>query len=86
MITNARSRWLRTWDSRRCTCFPFSPRPGTEAAVMKPVITERIRRERASELGALSRKLSADYVRRWAGREVAALLAVECAAPLARRE
>ena len=54
--------------------FPFSPRPSTEAAAMEPIVPERIRRERASELSALSRQLSGAYVRRWAGREVAVLL------------
>lgn len=54
--------------------FPFSPRPSTEAASLKPAVPERIRRERASELGSLSRRLSADYVHRWAGKEVGVLL------------
>lgn len=54
--------------------FPFSPRPGTAAASMKPVVPERIRRDRAASLVALSRELSRAYSRRWVGREVDVLL------------
>jgi threonylcarbamoyladenosine tRNA methylthiotransferase MtaB len=54
--------------------FPFSSRPGTAAASMKPVVPERIRRERARELSALAEELSASYARRWVGREVEVLL------------
>jgi len=54
--------------------FPFSPRPGTAAASMTPAIPERVRRERAREVAALSAQLAGAYARRWVGREVAVLL------------
>jgi threonylcarbamoyladenosine tRNA methylthiotransferase MtaB len=54
--------------------FPFSPRPGTSAATMKPAVPERSRRERARILAALARELSLSYTRRWVGREVDVLL------------
>ena len=54
--------------------FPFSPRPGTAAASMKPVVPERTRRERVRNLTALSQELSSSYARRWVGREVDVLL------------
>jgi threonylcarbamoyladenosine tRNA methylthiotransferase MtaB len=54
--------------------FPFSPRPGTAAASMKPAVPERVRRERVGNLAALSRELSWSYSRRWVGREVDVLL------------
>jgi threonylcarbamoyladenosine tRNA methylthiotransferase MtaB len=54
--------------------FPFSPRPGTAAASMKPVVPERIRRERVRELSALAESLSVSYASRWVGREVDVLL------------
>jgi threonylcarbamoyladenosine tRNA methylthiotransferase MtaB len=54
--------------------FPFSPRPGTTAARMKPVVPERIRSERARVLAGLARELSLSYARRWVGREVDVLL------------
>jgi len=54
--------------------FPFSPRPGTEAAAMKPPVPERVRRERAREAAAVSADLAGAYARRWVGREVAVLL------------
>jgi len=54
--------------------FPFSPRPGTAAASMKPVIPERIRRERVRDLTVIAEELSASYARRWTGREVEVVL------------
>jgi len=54
--------------------FPFSPRPGTTAASMRPAVPERVRRERAREAAAVSSELAGAYVRRWVGREVAVIL------------
>jgi len=54
--------------------FPFSPRPGTAAAVLKNRVPERVRGERAAILGELSRRLLAEYRARWEGRDVEALL------------
>ncbi|MGA2973978.1 MAG: tRNA (N(6)-L-threonylcarbamoyladenosine(37)-C(2))-methylthiotransferase MtaB [Spirochaetia bacterium] len=54
--------------------FPFSPRPGTPAASMTPVVAERIRYQRARELSALARSQAAAYARCWIGREVEVLL------------
>jgi threonylcarbamoyladenosine tRNA methylthiotransferase MtaB len=54
--------------------FPFSSRPGTAAAGMKPVVPERVRRERATALKRLGEELSASYSRRWAGKVVNVLL------------
>jgi threonylcarbamoyladenosine tRNA methylthiotransferase MtaB len=54
--------------------FPFSPRPGTGAASMKPAVPERIRRERVRDLTGLAAEQSAAYARRWVGREVEVLL------------
>ena len=54
--------------------FPFSPRPGTSAASMKPAVPERVRRRRVDDLAALARELSSSYARRWVGREVDVLL------------
>jgi threonylcarbamoyladenosine tRNA methylthiotransferase MtaB len=54
--------------------FPFSPRPGTSAAALRPAVPERTRSERALALAALGRRLSASYARSWLGREVEVLL------------
>ncbi len=61
--------------------FPFSPRPGTSAATMKPVVLERIRRERVRILAALARELSSSYTARWVGREVDVLLEGKTGSP-----
>lgn len=54
--------------------FPFSPRPGTAAAAFRPRVAERIRDERARELGVLSRRLSDQYARSWLGQLVDVVL------------
>ncbi len=54
--------------------FPFSPRPGTAAVGLRPVVPERVRRERARDLAALSLELSTLYAGRWVGKEVDVLL------------
>jgi threonylcarbamoyladenosine tRNA methylthiotransferase MtaB len=57
--------------------FPFSPRPGTAAASLTPRVPERLRDERAGQLLALSRAMSASYARAWTGRVVDVLLESE---------
>jgi threonylcarbamoyladenosine tRNA methylthiotransferase MtaB len=54
--------------------FPFSPRPGTEAAGIRPAVPERIRSQRARELIAHSRRSTDAYTRSWIGREVEVLV------------
>ena len=54
--------------------FPFSPRPGTAAVALRPRVAERVRDERAHELGDLSRRLSSAYAESWVGRDVAVLV------------
>ena len=49
--------------------FTFSPRPGTPAASLVPVVPERTRHERARDLIGLSRTLAAGYYRAWVGKE-----------------
>ncbi len=57
--------------------FPFSPRPGTAAAMLRPVVPQRVRDERAKALGAASRALRDLYSHRWLGKEVQVLVEVE---------
>ena len=54
--------------------FPFSSRPGTDAASMKPVVPERIRRERVRLLSRLAEQSGTSYARLWVGRDVDVLL------------
>ena len=53
--------------------FPFSARPGTAAAALRPMIPERIRYQRARELAGIAREQSEAYVRSWVGKEVEVL-------------
>jgi len=50
--------------------FPFSPRPGTRAATMRPHVPERVARLRVDRLLALAACGKAAYIGRWLGREV----------------
>ncbi|MDR0527908.1 MAG: MiaB/RimO family radical SAM methylthiotransferase [Spirochaetaceae bacterium] len=54
--------------------FPFSPRPGTEAAALRPRVSERETRMRVERLIALATESGGRYRRRWAGREVEAVV------------
>ena len=54
--------------------FPFSPRPGTPAAAMKPQVAERIKGERVKLLSALAQQEKLAYIRSFAGRELSAIV------------
>jgi len=54
--------------------FPFSPRPGTPAAGQRPAVPQRIRDERAAELGRISKALLQAYTQRWVGKETDVLI------------
>jgi threonylcarbamoyladenosine tRNA methylthiotransferase MtaB len=54
--------------------FPFSPRPGTSAAKLRPAVAQRVRDERAAQLGSISHALREAYRQRWVGREVEVLV------------
>lgn len=52
----------------RLHVFPFSPRPGTTAALRTDGVAARVVRERAARLRALSRELFSRAAARWIGR------------------
>jgi threonylcarbamoyladenosine tRNA methylthiotransferase MtaB len=54
--------------------FPYSARPGTTAASLRPRVPQRVRDERARELVDISRRLQETYSRSWTGMEVEVLL------------
>ncbi|MDR2607851.1 MAG: tRNA (N(6)-L-threonylcarbamoyladenosine(37)-C(2))-methylthiotransferase MtaB [Treponema sp.] len=53
--------------------FPYSPRPGTAAASMKPLVSEREAGKRVAVLMELAGQGRAAYVQRWLGRSVEAV-------------
>jgi threonylcarbamoyladenosine tRNA methylthiotransferase MtaB len=53
--------------------FPYSRRPGTEAATLKPPVSERDAVSRVEVLLDLARRGREHYVRRWLGKQVEAL-------------
>jgi threonylcarbamoyladenosine tRNA methylthiotransferase MtaB len=59
--------------------FPFSPRPGTEAAGLPGHISEHYVRERVERLLELGRRGHEAYLSRWIGREVFAVAEVPSA-------
>ncbi len=54
--------------------FPFSPRPGTAAFTMKPVVPQRTAGERVSILTDMARANRASYGEYWKGRNLEAIL------------
>jgi threonylcarbamoyladenosine tRNA methylthiotransferase MtaB len=68
------SRLIETLRFAALHVFPFSPRPGTAAARLRPPVPQRVRDERARELGAASRALLDSYSRGWLGKEVHVLI------------
>ncbi len=54
--------------------FPYSPRPGTEAALFKPHVPERIAGERVARLSALAEQNHRRYADYWTGRELTAIV------------
>lgn len=54
--------------------FPFSPRPGTEAASLTPKIPERSAGARVERLTSLAKEGRERYLRRWIGKEVSAVV------------
>ncbi|MCX7023312.1 MAG: tRNA (N(6)-L-threonylcarbamoyladenosine(37)-C(2))-methylthiotransferase MtaB [Spirochaetes bacterium] len=54
--------------------FTFSPRPGTRAISMRPLVPERVAAERSRELAAIGRRGRIEYAARWVGRDVMAVL------------
>jgi len=49
--------------------FPYSPRPGTEAYLLKDHVPERVRKEKVHGFLRLSERLFINYVNSWEGRE-----------------
>jgi threonylcarbamoyladenosine tRNA methylthiotransferase MtaB len=58
----------------RLHVFPFSPRPETEAYVMRSQLNDRVKKERVRELLALSDRLLEDYTKGWKGRALQAIV------------
>jgi len=54
--------------------FPYSPREGTKAAVMKGQIDPKIKKQRASVCLDLSKQLADSYQKEWIGKEAEVLL------------
>lgn len=54
--------------------FPFSPRPGTEAAVMKNQVTESIKNERAGILGRIAVESKISYIKSMTGKTFNAIV------------
>ena len=70
----ATSRIVTSMEFAALHVFPFSPRPGTVAATMRPIVPEHVRFQRTKELMDLSRRSSAAYTRSWVGRDVEVLV------------
>jgi threonylcarbamoyladenosine tRNA methylthiotransferase MtaB len=54
--------------------FPYSPRPGTEAYNFKNTVPQRLSGERVEQLLELARQGKKEYIKRWKGRTVEAVI------------
>lgn len=63
---DARPAWIHV--------FPYSPRPGTQAASFGDRVPERVAAERAKVLIGIARQGRLEYARRWTGRAVDAVI------------
>jgi threonylcarbamoyladenosine tRNA methylthiotransferase MtaB len=54
--------------------FPFSPRPGTEAATLSGRVSERDAGHRVERLTALAKEGRKTYINRWVGKEIDAIV------------
>jgi threonylcarbamoyladenosine tRNA methylthiotransferase MtaB len=71
---DATLRLVRDCGFARVHAFRFSPRPGTRAASLPSPVPERIAGERARALMELGEAATAEYLCRWEGRIVKAVL------------
>jgi threonylcarbamoyladenosine tRNA methylthiotransferase MtaB len=70
---DATRRAVRALGFSALHTFPFSTRPGTAAAALRPMIPERIRYQRARELASIARGQSEAYAHSWIGEMVEVL-------------
>lgn len=49
--------------------FPFSPREGTKAALMKPVVSSEVKKNRCAELLEIAKKSGAEFARKRVGKK-----------------
>jgi threonylcarbamoyladenosine tRNA methylthiotransferase MtaB len=65
--------FCRQIDFARIHVFPYSPRPGTEAAVMPGQVAEEVKRERVRKLLVLAGESARSFQQRFLGRTMPVL-------------
>jgi threonylcarbamoyladenosine tRNA methylthiotransferase MtaB len=63
----------RQMEFARIHVFPYSPRPGTEAATMSNQVGDRVRRERSQRMLALARESARNFRRKFLGKTMPVL-------------
>lgn len=53
--------------------FRYSPRKGTRAAKMEGQVSEKVKKERAKKIRELSRKMAAEYAKKFIGKKLQVL-------------
>jgi threonylcarbamoyladenosine tRNA methylthiotransferase MtaB len=65
--------FCRQMQFARIHVFPYSPRPGTEAAHMPQAVADRVKKQRSQQMLALARKSAQNFNQRFLGRTVEVL-------------
>jgi len=65
--------FVKAMDFARVHVFPYSPRPGTEAAQMPGQVPEGLKRERVAAMSAVAADAARSFAQRFVGREMLVL-------------
>ncbi len=65
--------FCKRMEFARIHVFSYSPRPGTEAAQMRPRVPDKVKKQRSQQMLALGEESSANFHQRFAGRTMPVL-------------
>jgi threonylcarbamoyladenosine tRNA methylthiotransferase MtaB len=65
--------FCRRMEFARIHVFPFSPRPGTTAAGMRPRVPDKVKRERTKKMLALAEESARNFRQRFTGKTLPVL-------------
>ncbi|MDO9065485.1 MAG: tRNA (N(6)-L-threonylcarbamoyladenosine(37)-C(2))-methylthiotransferase MtaB, partial [Chloroflexota bacterium] len=60
--------FCKRMEFARIHVFSYSPRPGTEAAQMRPRVPDKVKKQRSQQMLALAEESAADFRKRFAGK------------------
>ena len=79
-------KFVRDCSFSRLHVFKFSPRPGTQAAVMTPQVSPQLKEDRSREMLSLGEELSTTFQQKFLGRKLAVLFEKELKMPATQND